>query len=231
MRDTYEDPRKTELHEKCWIALDAAGYDVEPEPLPIEIPANTGLQGRIVPDLTSADGTGRITVYCLRLSSIKPLPQWLGNWSRATKAMQGVDLYVVIEDAPSQELMRSCQASGAGLLILRLEGIDRALEAGVIPEDIARAECRKRVADLRRRFENKLHLQLEAIDANFNQARSITAPFPDDLEAEYIGGIEGSGIEWRQWGDELSQRLDALAASCDEAEFGEIEALLAKGPT
>jgi len=36
------------MRERCWVALDEAGYDVEPEPEPIDIPAESGIQGRII---------------------------------------------------------------------------------------------------------------------------------------------------------------------------------------
>jgi hypothetical protein len=229
MRNQYEDPRKTELRERAWVALDEAGYDVEPEPPAIDIPPESGLQGRIIADLISVNGQGHRSVYCLRTSSSKPLPQWLANWSRATKHMDDLDLYVVIEDSPSVELVRSCEACGAGVLVLRIEGIEVALGAGAIPEDVAREGFRKRVADVRRRLENKLHLQLEAIDANFNEARVITARFPDELEDDYINRIETSGIEWRQWADELSLRLDALGGELNEEELTAIEQDLDQG--
>jgi hypothetical protein len=230
MRNQFEDPRKTELRERCWVALDEAGYDVEPEPDPIEIPPETGLQGQIVPDLISTNGTGHRSVYCVRTTSVKPLPQWLANWSRATNTMDRLDLYVVIEEIPSPELVKSCEAAGAGILLLRLEGIEVVLTAGVVPEDIARQECRKKIATLRRRLENKLHLQLEAIDANFTEASTLTAKFPDDVEDEYINRIEASGVEWRQWADDLSERLDAEAADCAEDALAAIEVALERGP-
>jgi len=128
----------------------------------------------------------------------------LANWSRATKHLDRLDLYVVVEESPSTDLVRSCEASGAGILILRLEGIEIALVAGAISEEVAQEECRKKIAELRRRLENKLHLQLEAIDANFNDAGRFTVRFPDELEDDYINRIETSGVEWRQWADDLS---------------------------
>jgi hypothetical protein len=229
MRNQYEDPRKSEMRERCWVALDEAGYDVEPEPEPIEIPPESGLRGRIVADLVTVNGAGDRSAYCLRTSSVKPLPQWLANWSRATKQMDRLDLYIVIEEAPSPELRRSCEAAGAGILLLRLEGLEVVLGAGAIPEDVAKEECRQRMVVLRRRLENKLHLQLEAIDANYNEARVITARFPDELEDDYINRIETSGVEWRQWAEELSERLDAMSADCDDGELDLIEQALERG--
>lgn len=229
MNREFEDPRKTLLRERFVAALDAAGYEIGEEPEPIVIPGATGLHGRIVPDVQSVDSNGRDALYCLRPSASKPLPQWLAKWARAAVEM-GLDLYVVVDDAPSSDLERSCRAAGAGLLLLQIDGMQIVVDAGEVPEELRNEECIRRVSDLRRRLDNKLRLHLDAIESDFTNARSLTAEMPDDVQDDYVSGITEHGERWREWGEDISEALDAILASCEEDEFVLIEETLAQDP-
>jgi hypothetical protein len=230
MLRAFEDPRKTDLRERFLVALDAAGYEVSDDAEPIAIPGGRGLQGRIVGDVQAISGEGVRTIFCLRPSSTRPAPTWLANWARATLEMENVELYVVVDETPSADLERSCEASGAGLLILRVEGIEIVIKAGDVPLEIRDEACRKRVTDLRRRLDNKLRLHLDAIEADFTEAQELTAAFPDELQDDYMKGIELHGIKWRQWSEDISQALDSVLASCDEEELQLIEEMLERDP-
>jgi hypothetical protein len=230
VRKQYVDPRKTDLRERTADALDAAGYDVELSPEPIEIPSEAGIRGRIVPDLASVDGSGHRAVYCIRPSATKPLPQWLANWARASLAIGGFDFWVVIEETPSADLSRSSEAAGAGLLVLRIEGMEVIHEAGRVPAEVLDEECKRRVAELRRRLDNKLELHLDAIENDFHEARGVTEPFPDDLQDEYMDGIEANAMKWRLWGEEISELLDGALVECNSDDLDAIASLLERGP-
>jgi hypothetical protein len=225
---TFEDPRKTDLRERVAIALDAAGYEVVVEPEPIQMPGEE-LQGAIVGDIQSVDADGARTVYCLRVSSARPIPQWLANWSRATLEIDGVSLYVVVDEEPSAELDRSCRAAGAGLLILRSDGLEAVIKAGEIPAELRDRQCAERVTDLRRKMETRLRLQLDAIQSNYTSAQELTATFPDDVQDDYMSDIESHADRWRRWAEDISQALDSVASTCDEEEFELIEEMLERG--
>jgi predicted transcriptional regulator len=45
----------------------------------------------------------------------------------------------------------------------------------------------------------------------------------------YLDSIEAMMVRWREWGDDLSARLDALAGGTDEAAFEEIEQHIEEG--
>lgn len=226
----FEDPRKTSMRERLLVALDAAGYTLVDEPESIDLPAGSDLQGAIIGDVQCVDGTGCKYACYLRPEASKPLPQWLANLAMATAELDGVQLYVVVEEV-TEMIEKTTRASGAGLL--RLTDADT-LEEIVIPAELneqkLRAELQERAKDLRRRMETKLQLKMKVLEDSYAGVSELTANMTDAKRDSYISAIEKSITQCQGWGDEISTDLDEAAATGTAADLDAIEATIEAEP-
>lgn len=224
MSRPYEDPAKSDLAGKLRTALDAAGYEVV-DPVPVELPDGTGIEGQIIGDVQSIDSDGRRNVYYVRTDGRRPIPQWIARLAMAARTRGDVVVHVVVEETTTI-LEQSCRACGAGLLRIRVEA-EYELELAVDPEEYDPAAVTTgrlaRISALRRRLITKLDLNQEAAKRDFINVRSGTYGMPEIKRDEYLDTAEAVTERWREWGDRCSTRLDELVVNGTEAELDAIE--------
>jgi hypothetical protein len=227
----YEEPRKTELRTHALAAIESAGYEPLPEPVAIPLPGSD-LQGGILGDIQALDGDGRTHAYYVRPEGDKPVPQWLANYAIASHDLPDVRVFVVVEES-SAELERSCRGCGAGLLRVDVE--THSIEVLVGPDEFDRsrldAAFKEAVKTVRRRMETRLQLNQDKISDDFAAVDKITADMDPDERDAYIGKIEQRAMEWRDWSDSISERLDAVYMANDPDELALIERDVGRGPS
>jgi hypothetical protein len=230
MTDDFEDPRKSALRERVANAADAAGYEVDPARPPVEYPPESGLKGALKADVYSVSSEDVRFLYFVRPDGQKPLPQWLGNATRASFDIEQTEVYVVCE-AAGERLRATCAAAGTGLLILRDDNtLEKQLEYGR-PQETANARLfARRLKEVRTRLDTKLQLNLGDVEKRFQESKEITSGMAPKVRDQYLKAIEDQAVAWRAWGIELSERLDELAAVGDEAQLEQIEAEIVHGP-
>jgi hypothetical protein len=229
MPSPFEDPRKTEMRERFQIALDGAGHKILDEPVPVSLPSGSELRGAIVGDVQSLDGDQVRYAFFLRPESGKPLPQWLANIARAALQTHEVCVYIVVTEV-SAIMERTCRACGAGLLQLTVENtVERIIEFGDIDPVRRRAEFAQKAKELRRRLETKLNLNIKSFESNFARVSELTQGMPAEKRDQYIRDVEEADRRWRDWGENISARLDEVQASQDEDELRAIERRISEG--
>jgi hypothetical protein len=225
----FEDPRKTELRQRCADAVDAAGYTVDQSRSAIAYPPASGLKGSIKPDVSCVNGSGRRIVYFVRVDGEKALPQWLTNIVTASFAMNDLSVYVVTE-AIGDALRSTCEAVGCGLLRLSASNeLDLELEYTEPDRTKAAKGYARRVRQVRRKLDTKLNANLTALQDQFSERHQVTEGMDEATRAGYLSSIETMMVRWREWGDDLSGRLDGLAGTTDEDALAEIEEHVEKG--
>ena len=154
MPQALEDPRKTDMRERCVMAIDAAGYELVSEPASLRL--EDELEWAVKGDLQSLDGEEVRHAYYLRPDSAKPAPQWLVTIAAAVRDRTDLEVFIVVNQV-SSTLEKSCRASGVGLLRLT---DDNTFELIVDPASFdpaaVQAELKERIRDARRRMETKL---------------------------------------------------------------------------
>jgi hypothetical protein len=229
MTGDFEDPRKTELRKRCADAVDAAGYTVDAEPVPIPYPADSDLRGAIRPDVRSLESDGTSSLYFVRVDGQKPLPGWLTNTVVASFSMPGTEVYAVTEDI-GEPLKRTCEAVGCGLLRLTSSNeLDLELEYVEPDHDAAVRAFSKEIKDLRRQMETKLNANLQALQDQFSASRKVTEGMSEEKRAQYLNNIEEVMVRWRAWGEELSAELDDLAGSVEPEKLESIRKRVQSG--
>jgi hypothetical protein len=211
----FEEPAKARMRARCEVAIDQAGHELVASPVKVRVAAASGLQGAVLGDLQSLDGEQQRYCYYLRPQTDKVLPKWLANLARQSHDMADIKLYVVAED-PSPEFQRSCRSAGAGVLALNEENTFAHVVRydDLAPEDPDAAFVAALDA-LRRRMEDKLELGRASTQTRLEKAREATAGMPDEVADGYTHRIEQQYSAWTRWGDDMSQRLDAVYATRD----------------
>jgi hypothetical protein len=216
MSGDFEDPRKTELRKRCFDAVDAAGYTVDAERISVPYPDDSPLNGAITPDVSSTEADGVRNLFFVRVDGAKALPGWLTNIVNASFAMDGIEVYVVAEQIGDQ-LRKTCEAVGCGLL--RLEGsngLELESEYREPDANAAQKAFEKKVKGVRRQLQTKLDANLRALGDQFAERRKVTQGMSETKRKKYLEDIEMVMVRWREWGEELSAELDALAGKVDE---------------
>jgi hypothetical protein len=230
MAEEFEDPRKAELRVRATDAVDAAGYSVDRDRSVIDYPQAVGLKGGIRGDVVATGAQGVRTVYFVRVDGNRPLPQWLANHVKASFALQHVEIYVVAEDIGDQ-LRVTCQAAGAGLLKLRSDNtFDKELDYTVIDDSADRRRLQKRVKDARTRLDAKLRLNQARLEEMFKESSAVTATLTAKRRDVYLTELEDAMGAWRTWAQDLSERLDLLAAAEDADALSAVEKAIVDGP-
>jgi len=225
--EPFEDPRKTELRERCKIAIDAAGHGLVAQPLTFR--AGEGLQGGIKGDVQSLDGDEERYSYYLRLDPGRAVPQWLVNLARVARAGQDVTLFLVT-GARHAVLERSCRSGQVGLLLLTEENtFEMLVDPTEADADVVAAEIATKARDARRRMETKLRLNTGSIEDNYARVNDLTVGMTSTVRDRYIEGVEASASAWDEWGQRVSAMLDEAAANGDEALLGSAEQLIEEG--
>jgi hypothetical protein len=174
------------------------------------------LRGAIKGDLQSLDGAEHRYCYYLRPDGKRAIPQWLANFSAAARDLDDLDVFVVVTEV-SATLERSCRAAGVGLLRLTDEDT---FEMVVSPSEAAAlaavAQVTETAKDARRRMENKLELNLNAISDNFSKVNEITAGMTSQRRDHYIEAVEQASARWTEWGERISTMIDEAAATGDQ---------------
>lgn len=229
MAAPFEDPRKADMRARTIVALDAAGYEVVEHPIPIPFSEKLDLQGAILGDLQSLNGEQSRYAYYLRPEASRALPRWLSNITRAAQGSEEVRVYVVVTEKTTI-IEASCRAVGAGLLRLTDENT---LETIIDPTEVSYAalqkEFREKVTNLRRRLEQKVAMNRDAIKNNYSEVSRITASMDFEVRERYIASLEDADRAWERWGEETSARLDELEASQDDDEAKAVERLIVRG--
>jgi hypothetical protein len=232
MTTELEDPRKTDLRTRCEAAVDAAGFTIQSERPAIQWPAGAGLKGTLVGDVVGDDGEGNRDVYFVRVDGSKPLPGWLAKATEASFAISNTRLIVVAEE-PGEVLVATCRAAGVGLAKLtpanRLEIVT---DYGAPDRTQQSRQFRAKLKEVRRRLDTKLRLNEKNLEESFRDSSLVTSEMSSAKRDLYLNSIETVMVEWREWGEEMAARLDALAASedLDELEGMEREIVERPGP-
>jgi hypothetical protein len=230
MARPYEDPRKTELCQQLLEAVDLAGYSVEEDSPPLELPSASGLKGTLGGDLQAVAGDGKRHVYFVRTEPSKAIPQWIANYAEAARSMDDVEVYVAAEQT-SELLEESCRACGAGLLRLSQEReLELLVSPGEYDEQREREDFLRRAKDLRRRLDTKEKLLSEEVEQNFAGTRRLTQGMPQDVREGYVTAIETLSSQLREWYQDTYARLDTAAATFEDEELLSIEKLIEEGP-
>lgn len=230
MTEDFEDPRKAELRRRAAAAADAAGYAVDAGRPVIPYPSGMKLQGGLRPDVLAISADDVQTLLYVRVDGDKPVPQWLANHVAAAIGLKRTELYVVTE-APGDQLRATCVALGAGLLTLRADDtFDKELDFAPPDESVARKAFQRRLAAVRTRLDTKLRLNQASLENAFEESSAVTATMKASKRDKYLSTIEDGLVAWRTWAEELSERLDALAATLDDAALDRIESEIVAGP-
>ena len=228
MTRPYEDPLKIKMRERCEIAIDAAGYQLR-DVAPIPYPPGSTLKGSVVGDLQAVDADNVVHVYYLRPAASKPLPQWLGNIALAVRRIERVKMYVIVETV-SAVLERTCRASGAGLLCLDDNGrFEIVVDVGDAEDAAVREQVRAAVTALRRKLEIKLDLNVDQKKTSFASVVRATSGMSESKRDGYVKDVERQLERWRDWGQDMSARLDEAAASGSMDDVSALETLVDQG--
>jgi hypothetical protein len=229
MSGDFEDPRKTELRKRCFDAVDAAGYTVDSDRITVPYPDDSPLRGTITPDVSSTEPGGVRNLFFVRVDGAKALPGWLTNIVNASFSMADVEVYVVAEEIGDQ-LQKTCEAVGCGLLRLAgANGLELEVEYREPDEDAALKAFEKKVKAVRRQLQTKLDANLQALGEQFAERRKVTQGMSEKKRAKYLEDIEMFMVRWREWGEELSSELDALAGKVDEEALNHIKQRVQSG--
>lgn len=226
----FEMPAKTQLRDRCLVAVDQAGYVLVDAPVAFPLPDGSGLQGAVKGDVQSVDDDGITYCFYLRPQADRVLPKWLANLAAASHSIPSVKLYVVAEE-PSPEFQRSCRTAGAGLLELTADdSFSHVLEYDdLVPED-AGAHFLAAVNETRRAMEDALNMNLALIQTRIERVSEATHGMPDMLAEAYKASVEREYSVWSRWGDDMSARLDLVFSSRDEAGLQLVARDVARGP-
>jgi hypothetical protein len=225
-----EDPRKGALRVRCETAVDAAGFTVMPDRPSTAWPGNVNLRGALLGDVVGADGEGNRDHYFVRVDGSKPLPEWLASATEASFSLDDTRVIVVAED-PDEILIATCKSAGAGLAKLtRANRLEVVLQYGPPDRSAQVQQFRSRLKDVRRKLDTKLRLNESGLEQSFRDSAAVTSEMPRKKRDEYLESIENLMVVWREWGEELSERLDQLAATEDSDELDRIEGEVTKGP-
>ena len=231
MPSPYEDPAKSALRERCAIALDAAGHDVISDPARLAVPGDAVIKGGIKGDLQSVSSDGTRTVYCIRTSGRRAVPEWLTNWAAIAHKMAGVRLYVIVEES-SLAMEQSCKACGAGLLVLTDDDtLEVAVTFGEEYDEARRASFKGKVTDLRRNLESKTSLSLKSLQVRHEQVAEITSGMKASARDKYIERIEAADVEWREWSEQASALIDEALASFDDQKLAQAVEFIGAPPS
>jgi len=229
MNRPFEDPRKTEMRGRCEVAIDVAGHDLA-EIISIRPPEAAAIHGSIKGDLQSVDGDGLRYCYYLRPGKPGALPQWIASIASAAQEVSGCEVYVVVEEI-SPEMIESSRSAGAGLLLLTEDdAFDWLVDPSDWSPDAERAIFIAEVKEVRRLLEARLSLNMNAIQDNFSKVQQLTQGFSPQKRDEYVSDLEQARVMWSSWSDDLSARLDAVAASRNKGELELIKSAIEAGP-
>jgi hypothetical protein len=230
MSADFEDPRKTELRQRCADAADAAGYEVDSSRAPLPYPKSSSFNGSIRADVSSKGADGKRVIYFVRVDGEKPLPGWLTNIVVASFSMRKIEVYVVAEKI-GEQLRSTCAAVGCGLLqISATNELEKELAYAKPERDADLKAFEVEVREVRRLLETKLDANLGAMQEQFTDSRQITQTMSEAKRTTYLESIETSMLSWRAWGEELSGELDLLAGEVDEDALATIKARVIEGP-
>jgi len=229
MSGEFEDPRKTDLRQRCADAVDAAGYTVDAERTPIPYPTDSNFEGSIKADVSSTGTNGNRVLYFVRVDGGKPLPGWLSNIVVATFSMQDVEVYAVTESV-GDRLRKTCTTVGCGLLCLNSSN-DLELEVEYKEPDRGSAvkAFEKRLREVRRQLDTKVNANLQALQEQYSERKQLTEGMKESKRSKYLDTIESTMVRWREWGDELSSELDALAGDLDDDALADIKERIQNG--
>jgi hypothetical protein len=229
MSEDFEDPRKAALRERCVDAVDAAGYTVDADRVSIPYPNDSQLRGSITPDVSSTEKGGKRNLYFVRVDGSKTLPGWLTNIVGASFLMDGVEVYVVAEEI-GEQLRKTCEAVGCGLIkLVGTNELDLESEYRPPDQDAEAKSFEKEVKAVRRRLQTKLDANLQALGDQFAERRKVTQGMSEKKRAKYLDDIELFMVRWREWGEELSAELDALAGRVDRDALEQIRERVESG--
>lgn len=226
----FEEPAKTDLRDRCEIAVDQAGYELVETPKSIPYPEDIELNGSIRGDVQSLDASGVRTCYYVRPQRSTSLPKWLANIARASHSVTAVRFYLVVNDS-TIELERACRESGAGLLSINL---DNAFEV-VVDYDAVQPRSRDaafedREAEVRRRLETRVNLKRTELELRFSKLAELTNGMPAHVADKYTQEVERMHSLWTDWGDDIGRKLDAAFATKDPDELEAISLEVEHGP-
>ena len=231
MSSELEDPRKGALRVRCETAIDAAGFSILADRPSTAWPEDTEIEGALLGDVVGADGDGNHDHYFVRVDGSKPLPDWLATATEGSFSVEGTRVIVVAEN-PDELLVTTCKRAGAGLAKLtsadRLEVI---LEYGPPDRSALVEQFRSRLKEVRRKLDTKLRLNESGLEQSFRDSAAVTNEMPKKKRDEYLNSIEKVMVGWRAWGEEMSDRLDKLAATEDLEELEHIEREVTEGPS
>lgn len=231
MTTELEDPRKTDLRERCETAVDAAGYAVQSDRPATPWPDGVGLKGTLLGDVVANDGQGNRDVYFVRVDGSKALPAWLAKATEGSFAMSDTRIIVVAED-PGDVLIATCRAAGAGLAKLtQADRLEVVAEYGPPDRSQQSKQFRAKLKEVRRKLDTKLRLNENNLEESFRDSALVTSGMPPKRRDQYLDSIENVMVDWREWGDETGERLDALAATEDLDELERIEQEIIARPT
>jgi SpoVK/Ycf46/Vps4 family AAA+-type ATPase len=230
MTSELEDPRKGVLRERCETAVDAAGFTVLADRPDTAWPDETQIEGALLGDVVGADGAGNRDHYFVRVDGTKPLPDWLATATEGSFSLEDTRVIVVAEE-PDDLLVATCKSAGAGLA--KLTSADRlevVLEYGPPDRSALAEQFRSRLRDVRRKLDTKLRLNESRLEQSFRDSAAVTSEMAQAKRDDYLTSIEKVMLVWRKWGEEMSDRLDKLAATEDLDELELIEKEVTEGP-
>jgi len=225
----FEDKEKWELRHRCRRAIDSAGYTLVDPPARIEIPQKYNLHGALTGDLQARDSDDRLILFYLRTPNQKTIPGWLQNLARAALEIEGVDLYVVV-DQVSPALRRSCKASGAGLLELG-ESMDFSLVLAPDRERISASadEVAEKVRILRRKLEERIKATEIGLEQDLATIHQLIRGMDKKKQNEYQAYVKEEWNRLQEWKDDISTRLDTAQASPENSNLTAIESDIERG--
>lgn len=230
MTHPYEDPKKTELRERCEQALDAAGFDVLPSLQSIPFPVGFDLKGFILGDIQCTDSQNERHVYAVRPTTEGPIPQWLVNWARASHLIPDVLVYVIVEEA-TEDVESSCRAAGAGLLLLHEDNrLEEILDPRELDPDERRKGFERKVTRARRELQKKIDLHQSVVEEDFTLVNRITSSMPDETRAGYIRATISYGMKVDEWADEISVEIDRTLVTQSDDDLAGIMRRIDAGP-
>ncbi len=143
--------------------------------------------------------------------------------------MAELEIYAVAEEI-GDPLRASCVATGCGLLVLTSNNeLNVEVEYERPNRDDDLREFEKRLRQVRRKLDTKLNANLESLQEQFSERKKVTAGMKEATRAGYLQSIEDMMVRWREWGDERSAELDALAGSGDDEALRHVEHLIELG--
>lgn len=205
----YEIPSKTDLRSRSEVAVDQAGHELVSSPVAIDLPG-ASIKGRLRGDLQSLDEDGARYCYYIRTSAEDQLPQWLADFGQNVRRVAGVKLVVVYEEV-SPELERSCQAAGAGLVILTEDNrFEVIVNFDDVTPEVLLEEQREAVSELRRDLDRKLDLRRTSLQKRISSVSEITRSMTEEMATNFMSNLETNLKRVDDWGYEMSKRLDVV---------------------